>query len=292
MLLEDFQRRDVTVEGVRIATWIAGSGPPVLTLHGYPQTHVMWHAVAPALARDHTVVLTDLRGYGLSDHPPGGDDHAGYAKRTMAADQVGVMAGLGFDRFAVVGHDRGARVGHRLALDHPERVSALAVIDIAPTHHMVANTDLRMARAYFHWFFLAQAPPLPERLIGADPELWVTTQMHGAHGGGLDFHPEAVAAYLEAFSRPETITASCEDYRAALTIDFETDEADRGRRVACPLLALWGARGFVGARYDPLAVWREYADDVRGAGLPAGHFVPEEAPEEVIASLRDFLPME
>ncbi|MDQ6837286.1 MAG: alpha/beta hydrolase [Actinomycetota bacterium] len=290
MLLEDFDRRTVTVDGVRIATWVAGSGSPVLALHGYPQTHVMWHAVAPALAEDHTVVLTDLRGYGDSDQPAGGADHAGYAKRTMAADQVGVMAELGFDRFALVGHDRGARVGHRLTLDNPDRVSALAVIDIVPTHHMVATTDLAMAQAYFHWFFLSQRAPLPERLIGSDPELWLTAQMGAGHGGGDDFHPEAMAAYLEAFSRPGTITASCEDYRAAVTVDFETDGADRDRRVTCPLLVLWGDKGFIERRYDPLDVWRHYAEDVRGQALPSGHFVPEEAPEPVIDALRAFLP--
>lgn len=290
MLLETFERHDVTVDGVRIAAWVAGRGSPVLALHGYPQTHVMWHGVAPALADQHTVVLTDLRGYGDSDKPTGGSDHAGYAKRAMAADQVGVMAELGFDRFALVGHDRGARVSHRLALDNPDRVSALAVIDIAPTHHMVATTDLAMARAYFHWFFLSQNPPLPERLIGADPELWLTSQLRAGHAGSAQFHPEAVAAYLEAFARPETITASCEDYRAAVTIDFMTDEADRDRRVTCPLLVLWGDKGFIGYRYDPLAVWRQYAEDVRGHGLAAGHFVPEEAPGAVIAALQGFLP--
>jgi haloacetate dehalogenase len=289
MLLEDFERRDVTVGGVRIAAWVAGRGSPVLALHGYPQTHVMWHGVAPALAEDHTVVLTDLRGYGDSDKPPGGADHAGYAKRAMAADQVGVMAELGFDRFALVGHDRGARVGHRLALDHPDRLSALAVIDIAPTHHMVATTDLVMARAYFHWFFLSQRPPLPERLIGADPDLWLMAQLRAGHAGGVEFHPDAIAAYLEAFRRPETITATCEDYRAAVTVDFQTDEADRERRVTCPLLVLWGDNGFIGHRYDTLAVWRDYAVDVVGEGLPAGHYVPEEAPGPVITALRAFL---
>lgn len=289
MLLKDFERCDVNVEGVRIATWVAGSGSPILALHGYPQTHVMWHAVGPALAQDHTVVLTDLRGYGDSDKPEGGNDHAGYAKRAMAGDQVGVMDALGFSRFAVVGHDRGARVGHRLALDHPHKVTALAVIDIAPTHHMVATTDLAMARAYYHWFFLSQNPPLPEQLIGANPAVWLEGQLRAGHAGDtVAFHPEAVAAYLAAFSRPETISATCEDYRAAVTIDFATDETDRDRRVKCRLLVLWGDKGFI-ARYDPIAVWKHYADDVRGLALPAGHFVPEEAPEQVIAALRAFL---
>jgi haloacetate dehalogenase len=289
MLLEGFRRRDVTVDGVRIATWTAGDGPPVLLLHGYPQTHVMWHGVAPGLAEDHTVVLADLRGYGDSDLPPGGEDHAGYAKRAMAADQVGAMVELGFERFAVVGHDRGGRVAHRLALDHPERVTALAVLDIVPTHFTLVTADLRLARAYFHWFFLSQAPPLPERMIGADPLAWLEGCLHGWSAGGATFHPEALAAYREAFARPAAVAASCEDYRAAVTVDLDTDEGDRERRVACPVLALWGRDGFVGGRYDPVAAWGQYATDVRGAGLAGGHFLPEESTQETLVALRSFL---
>jgi pimeloyl-ACP methyl ester carboxylesterase len=199
MLLDGFRRSDVEVDGVRIATWVRGQGPPVLLLHGYPQTHVMWHVVAPRLVEGHTVVVTDLRGYGESDAPPGGDDHAGYAKRAMAADLVGVMGSLGFERFSVVGHDRGARVGHRMALDHPDRVDRLAVIDIAPTHHVFATADRALAQAYFHWFFLAQPGGLPERMIGADPDGWLVNQLERGHGGGAPFDPEARQAYLEAF---------------------------------------------------------------------------------------------
>jgi haloacetate dehalogenase len=287
--LEQFTRADQTVDGVRIATWVAGSGPPVLLLHGYPQTHVMWHAVAPALAADHTVVLTDLRGYGDSDKPPAGADHVGYAKRTMAADQVGVMAALGFDRFALVGHDRGARVAHRLALDHPGRVERVAVLDIAPTHHMVTTTDLRMARAYFHWFFLAQAPDLPERMIGADPAGWLRNQFARVHPGSRPLHPDAVAAYEAAFSDPAAIAASCEDYRAALTVDLADDEADRDRRVVCPLLVIWGEHGFIGARYQPVEVWRQYADNVEGTSVPTSHFVAEEDPEGTVSLLSGWL---
>ncbi len=289
MLLEGFESQRIDVEGVSIATWTAGSGPPLLALHGYPQTHAMWHAVAPALAERYTVVLTDLRGYGASDKPAAGDDHAAYAKRAMAADQVGVMSRLGYDRFAVVGHDRGGRVGHRMALDHPDHVDRLAVIDIAPTHHMVATTDLAVATSYFHWFFLAQPADLPERLIGGDPGAWLTNQLERGHGGGLPFHPEARQAYLDAFRHPDAIAASCEDYRAALTIDFRHDTESRRERVRCPLLVLWGARGFVARRYDVAQVWGDYADDVSAAALASGHFVPEEAPEEVIASLLAFV---
>jgi haloacetate dehalogenase len=289
MLLDGFCRSDVEVDGVRIATWVKGQGPPVLLLHGYPQTHVMWHVVAPRLVEEHTVVITDLRGYGESDAPPGGDDHAGYAKRAMAADQVGVMGSLGFEHFSVVGHDRGGRVGHRMALDHPARVDRLAVIDIAPTHHVFATADRAMAQAYFHWFFLAQPGGLPERMIGADPDGWLTDQLERGHGGGTPFDPEARQAYLTAFRRPGVVAASCADYQAAATVDFRTDDAEREARVACPLLVIWGERGFVGHHYDVVDVWRSYAGRVEGRGLPCGHFVPEECGPEVAAELLGFL---
>ncbi len=288
-LLDGFERRDVDAGGVRIATWSAGDGDPVLLLHGYPQTHLMWHAVAPALADGHRVVLADLRGYGESDKPPGGDDHAGYAKRAMASDQVEAMAALGHERFAVVGHDRGARVGHRLALDHPDRVSRLAVVDIAPTHHMVTTADLALGQAYFHWFFLAQPPDLPERMIGADPQRWLRHQLGRFHPGSVPIHPDALAAYLRAGSTPDAVAAACEDYRAALTIDLAHDEADRHRRVGCPTLALWGRHGFIADRYDPLAIWRSYADRVEGRAMASGHFVAEEDSAGTVAVLRDWL---
>lgn len=289
MYLEQFIRTDRTVDGIRIATWVAGSGPPVLLLHGYPQTHVMWHLVAPHLTAGHTVVLTDLRGYGDSDKPPAGPDHAAYSKRAMAADQVGVMTALGFDRFSLIGHDRGARVGHRLALDHPDRLERFAVLDIAPTHHMVTTTDLRMARAYYHWFFLAQPPDLPERMIGADPAAWLRGQFSRVGPTSRSLEAAAVDAYVAAFSDPAAIAASCEDYRAALTVDLADDEADRHRRVECPLLVLWGRHGFIGARYDPLEVWRSYAQDVVGRSVPTGHFIAEEDPDLAAAILTDWL---
>jgi haloacetate dehalogenase len=288
-LLEGFRRADVEVQGVRIATWVRGQGPPVLLLHGYPQTHVMWHAVAPVLAEEHTVVLTDLRGYGDSDAPPGGDDHGAYAKRTMAADQVGVMGSLGFEHFSVVGHDRGGRVGHRMALDHPARVDRLAVLDIVPTHHVFATADRALAQAYFHWFFLAQPGGLPERMIGADPDGWLTNQLERGHGGGAPFDPDARHAYLTAFRRPEVIAASCADYQAAATVDFRTDDDEREARVTCPLLVIWGEQGFVGARYDVLDVWRSYARRVEGRSLACGHFLPEECGPEVATELLGFL---
>jgi haloacetate dehalogenase len=288
-LLDGFARADRVVDGVRIATWVAGTGPPLLLLHGYPQTHLMWHAVAPRLIRRFTVVLTDLRGYGESDKPPAGPEHAAYAKRAMAADQVGVMAALGFDAFALVGHDRGGRVGHRLALDHPERVTRLAVVDIAPTHHMLTTADLALARAYFHWFFLSQPPDLPERMIGADPDAWTRSQLQRGWAATTPMDPEAMAAYLAAGRDPSAIAGACGDYRAALGVDLDHDQADRHRRVTCPLLVIWGQHGFIAARYDPVAAWCAYASDVRGVALPAGHFVPEEDPQGTLSALEDFL---
>ncbi len=288
-LLEGFERTTVDTGEATIAVRTGGAGPPVLLLHGYPQTQAMWHAVAPRLAEEYTVVLTDLRGYGDSSKPPGDPGHRTYSKRATARDQVEVMTRLGFERFSVVGHDRGGRVGHRLALDHPERVAKLAVIDIAPTHMMLHTADMQFALAYYHWFFLSQPYDLPERLIGADPDYWVRSKL-GAHGGGeRRFHPGALAEYLRCFRDPAAIHAGCEDYRAAASVDLDDDEGDMDARVGCPVLALWGDDGFVGRRYDVVAAWRERATDVTGHGLPCGHYVPEEAPYATCDSLRRFL---
>ncbi|HVL84838.1 MAG TPA: alpha/beta hydrolase [Pseudonocardia sp.] len=288
--LPGFTDHDVDVDGVRIHAAVGGSGPPLLLLHGYPQTHLMWHAVAPRLAARFTVVAADLRGYGGSSRPPGGDDHAAYAKRAMAADQVGLMERLGFERFAVAGHDRGARVVHRMCRDHPGRVTRAAVLDIVPTLHVFDHTDRALATAYYHWFFLSQPPDLPERLIGGAPEYYLRRCLAGWSRRDGAFDDGVVAEYVRAFADPATIAATCEDYRAGASIDLEHDRADP-RRVACPLLVLWGADGFVGRNYDVLGVWREQATDpslVSGRGLPGGHFVPEEAPEETFGELRAF----
>ncbi|HEX3825779.1 MAG TPA: alpha/beta hydrolase [Sporichthyaceae bacterium] len=285
----DFRHTRIQVPGVEIAVWSAGAGPPVLMLHGYPQTHAMWHRVAPVLAERFTVVAPDLRGYGASGKPPGSATHIEYAKRTMAADQVAVMDALGFDRFALVGHDRGGRVGHRLALDHPDRVERLAVLDIVPTLEVFRTTDEHLARAYFHWFFLAQPYDLPERLIGADPEYFLRFALRAWSGHPDSFDPGVVEEYVTAFRDPATVHASCEDYRAAASIDLEHDEADLDRRVACPVLVLWGGRGFVARRYDVLECWGRRAERVSGAALDCGHFVPEEAPERTAAALEEFL---
>jgi haloacetate dehalogenase len=289
---EDFRRRSVLAGGVRINTLVGGQGSPVLLLHGYPQTHVMWHHVAPRLAERHTVVLTDLRGYGDSGKPSGGAGHEGYAKRTMAWDQVLVMRDLGFDEFAVAGHDRGARVGHRMALDYPQAVTKLAVLDIVPTRHAFRTASMDFGLGYWHWFFLAQPEPLPEQLIGADPDGWIRGRLSTLRRGGEQFEGAAMDEYVRCFRDPAAIHASCEDYRAAATADLADDDAAvaRGQRVTAPLLALWGQHGFVGRHYDDvLGIWREYAVKVEGGALPCGHYLPEEAPAETTAALLDFL---
>jgi haloacetate dehalogenase len=261
----------------------------LLLLHGYPQTQIMWHRIAPALAERFTVVLTDLRGYGDSAKPPGGDNHEAYSKRAMAQDQVEVMTALGFEKFAVVGHDRGARVGHRLALDHPERVTKLAVLDIAPTLAMYERTDMAFASAYYHWFFLIQPYDLPERLIGADPDYYLEQKIGKWSKSEGCFEAAAMTEYKRCFRDPATIHATCEDYRAAAGLDLEHDRADLDRKLACPLLVLWGAEGVIERSYPVLEIWRERAEDVTGKALPCGHFLAEEAPAETLTELLDFL---
>ena len=287
-MLENFTTTQVETANATINLVHAGDGPPLLLLHGYPQTHTMWHLVAPTLAQHFTVVATDLRGYGDSSKPPGDPEHQMYSKRAMARDQLEVMAALGFERFAVIGHDRGGRVGHRLALDHPERVTCLVVLDIVPTYHVFKTIDQQMATAYYHWFFLAQPFDLPERLITAERRYYLHRKL-GGWGTGLDvFTPEALAEYDRCFD-PATIHASCEDYRAAASIDLEHDEADRGRKLELPLLALWGEKGRIHQAYDVLDVWRNYAEDVQGQALHAGHFLAEEEPEATAEALLGFL---
>ena len=287
-VIKGFEKRRQDVHGVEIAYAVAGSGPPLLLLHGYPQTHAMWHRIAPELARDYTVIAADLRGYGDSAKPPGGERHEAYSKKAMAADMAGLMTVLGHRRFAVLGHDRGARVTHRLALDHPDRLAAVSVMDICPTLHMYRTADDDFARAYYHWFFLIQPYDMPERMIGADPEYYLSKKMKKWSGGDF-LTPESFAEYQRCFSDPATIHATCEDYRAAAGIDLEHDEADRGRKVSLPLLAIWGSKGFVGRKYDVLAVWRDYAENVTGGAVTSGHYVAEEAPEETLALIRPFL---
>ncbi len=290
-VFDGFVQSRIRASGTEINLRMGGQGPPLLLLHGSPQTHVMWHKIAARLAERFTVVAPDLRGYGDSGKPPGGDNHEAYSKRAMAQDQVEVMAALGFERFAVVGHDRGARVTHRLALDHAERVNKAAVLDIAPTLTMYERTDMAFATAYYHWFFLIQPFDLPERLIGADPDYYMDKKMAAWQkaDGEAPFTEEALAEYKRCFRDPETIHAMCEDYRAAAGIDLAHDRADLARRIACPLLVLWGAKGVVERSYDVLEVWRERAERVTGRALPCGHFLPEEAPEETLTELLTFL---
>jgi haloacetate dehalogenase len=255
----------------------------------------MWHAVAPVLAREFTVVATDLRGYGESSKPPTTPDHEPYSKRAMARDQVAVMRHLGFERFSVVGHDRGGRVAYRMALDHPDRVQRLAVLDILPTGEHFRRADMRFGLGYWHWFFLAQPFDMPERVIGADPRVFFTRAWPRDSEGKPQpppyFAPEAVEDYLRCYLNPGTVHATCEDYRAGATFDFELDEADRtgGRRITCPVLVLWAVRGPLASWYDVLAVWRDWADDVSGMPIESGHYLPEEAPDATASALRAFL---
>lgn len=295
-LLPGFTHHDVEVShdhgGTTLRVATAGEGPPVLLLHGHPQNHLTWSRVAPELARDHTVVCPDLRGYGDSAKPRGGGDHAAYSKRTMAADVVALMASLGHERFAFVGHDRGGRVGHRAALDHPDAVSRLAVIDIAPTRTMYERTDMAFAAGYWHWFFLIQPEPVPERMIAADPDAFLRPHHDSQLVDPAAADPRLYADYLRCYSTPEMIHAICEDYRAAATIDLDHDRADADARVAVPLLALWGEAGLVGRTYDVLATWREKAADdalVTGRALAGRHSLQEEASEGVLAALRPWL---
>ena len=281
-----FETRNVG--DVDIAFRHAGSGPPLLLLHGFPQTNMMWHRIAPQLAEHFTVIAADLRGYGDSSAPPGDEGHANYAKRVMAADMVHLMQQLGHDGFMVAGHDRGGRVAHRMARDHADRVRRIAVLDIAPTATMYGQTDMRFATAYYHWFFLIQPSPLPERMIGADPKFYLHSKcgQWGRTAGAIT--DDAFADYLRCFERPETLHAMCEDYRAAATIDLVHDAKDADRKLDMPLLALWGEAGFVGTHYDVLAEWRQVARQVGGHGVPGGHYLPEEAPDETLAALLSF----
>jgi haloacetate dehalogenase len=284
-LFPGFRRFDIAAAGVSVHGVTGGSGPPLLLLHGFPQTHAIWHKVAQPLARRFTVVATDLTGYGDSGKPASDAEHTPYTKRAMAAVQVAVMAELGFYRFHLVGHDRGGRVAHRLALDHPERVASLAVLDIAPTRDMYRLAGDAFARAYWHWFFLIRPAPVPERLIGSDPDFYLRQHMSRGPSGVDIFDPRAFAEYRRCFGDPATIHAACEDYRAAATTDLSHDEADFDRRIACPLLALWGEAGAVGRCFDVPGLWRVRASEVTGQALPCGHYIPEEAPEALLAAL-------
>ncbi len=291
-MFNGFKTSKVQTTGATINVISGGQGLPVLLLHGNPQTHVMWHKIAPQLAREFTVVAADLRGYGDSSKPADGENHSNYSKRSMALDQVEVMHHFGFERFAVVGHDRGGRVGHRLALDHPDRITKLVVLDIVPTYTLLHNVNNEVATAFYHWFFLVQPSPFPETLIANNVEFYLKYMMFRDMSSRKIpswMGEDAFAEYLRCFRDPGVIHANCEDYRASASIDMKHDEEDLNRKIICPLLALWGERGAVHRMFDVLAVWRERAANVSGQPLPGRHFLPEEIPDETLAELLAFL---
>jgi haloacetate dehalogenase len=287
-LFPGFKKKRVRTSGATINLVTGGEGPPVLLLHGYPETHAMWHKVAPALARDYTVVCADLRGYGDSSKPKGLPDHSNYSKRAMAQDTAEVMTQLGHRTFHLVGHDRGGRVAHRLARDHGARVRSLAVLDISPTLKVFESTSQALATAFYHWFFLIQKAPLPERMIGRMRAEYLLRRIGRGAVGLRVFPPAVVREYLRCFDA-RGVHATCEDYRAAAGIDLVHDRKDKGRKLAMPVLALWARHSPVGTMFDCLADWREVARDVRGKELNCGHFLPEEKPAQVLAELRRFL---
>lgn len=286
---EKIEKQYINVaKNINIAICSKGAGPPLLLLHGYPQTGYMWHKIAPRLAEDFTVVVADLRGYGDSDKPTSSEDHAVYSKRAMAADMMAVMTALGHSQFFIAGHDRGGRVAHRLARDYPQAVTKLAVLDIAPTAMMYDTTDMHFATSYYHWFFLIQPAPFPETLIGSDPKFFLESKMQHWGKDRTAITNDAFDEYLRCFSNPDTIHASCEDYRASASIDLEHDAADVGLKLDIPLLVLWGATAMVGNKYDMLCAWQEVATDVTGFAVPGGHYLPEESPDETYQALLDF----
>jgi haloacetate dehalogenase len=289
-MFEGFEHLRIPTKEAEIDTVKKGTGPPLLLVHGYPQTKAMWHKIAPGLAERFTVVATDSRGYGASSRPPSGEGHLAYSKRRMATDLVEVMRSLGFERFAVAGHDRGGRVAYRMALDHPESVRKLAVLDIVPTYEQFAAVDRQAALGSFHWYFLAQPAPFPERLIGADPEYFIRHMLRAWAGAPTSFSDVALDEYIRSFKDPEVIRASCEDYRAGAYVDCQLDEADlkAGKKIACPVLAIWGDRGRSHKRREVIETWRRWTDDVQGEGLPCGHFLAEEAPDATRAALETF----
>jgi haloacetate dehalogenase len=287
-LFPGFEKRRIKTSGATINLEVGGEGPPVLLLHGYPQTHALWHKVARKLARDYTLVCPDLRGYGDSAKPKGLPDHSNYSKRAMALDMVEVMESLGYIKFHIVGHDRGGRVGHRLARDHGRRVRSLTVLDISPTLKMYQSTNFSFAKAYYHWFSLIQETPMPERMLRGHASWYVPSRLGRGKSRLKHFDKRAVVEYVRAFKDPRTIHGTCEDYRASATIDLVHDRKDLKKKLRMPLLALWGRQGVIEALFDCLADWREVASDVRGRALQCGHFIPEEKPDDLVAELRRF----
>lgn len=279
-----------TEPGIEIHGIQAGNGPPLLLLHGHPQTLAIWHTIATELAKKYTVIATDLRGYGDSTKPEGLADHSNYSKRVMAADQVSVMAQLGFEKFAILAHDRGARVAHRLVRDYPEKVNRMMLLDIAPTLAMYEKTDREFAQAYFHWFWYIQPTPLPEKMMGTDPAFYIRSVMGNRNPGSAIFDPRAQAEYERCVSLPGAIHGFCEDYRASAGIDLDHDRQSiaQGNKITCPLLVLWGEYGVVQRCFDPLAEWQSVATNVKGESVPSGHYIVEEVPQVVLTKALDF----
>jgi haloacetate dehalogenase len=288
-----FKQKQITVHSedgpIDISYLVGGSGPALLLLHGFPQTKAIWHHVAPELAKHFTVIASDLRGYGGSSKPYGKSDHSTYSKRSLAADQHALMKALGHDYFFLLGHDRGGRVSHRMAMDFPASIQKLMVLDISPTLTMYENTSMEFARGYWHWFFLIQADPIPETMIGANPEFWLKNHM-GRHGGTSIFSPDCWDEYLVGASNPQSMHAMCEDYRAASTIDLVHDRADReqGRKLSMPLRVLWGEHGLVNKCFKPIEDWQRLATEVSGKTVSCGHYIPEELPHELVIEAKKF----
>lgn len=290
-MFEGFEDTHITLRsGITVRIRIGGKGKPLLLLHGYPQTSACWHKVVPSLVENgFRVIAPDLRGYGRSDKPVSDTGHLTYSKRMMAEDQILLMQALGYERFLLAGHDRGARVAFRAALDYPESIERLALLDIAPTDEMYALTDRDFATGYYHWFFLIQPSPLPERLISAESDFYLKSKLAAWGRSGMDVYSHAaMTEYMQSFRDPACIHATCEDYRAAATIDLVDDKADAHRKLDMPLLVLWGTKGLVGKLYDVEKLWRKRAINITGKGLPAGHFLPEEAPEETVEEFLRF----
>jgi haloacetate dehalogenase len=288
-MLANFKQKTIDTNEVKINTFIAGKGFPILLLHGYPQNHYMWHKIAPRLAQEFTVVVTDLRGYGDSSKPAGKSEHSNYSKRSLARDQVEVMSRLGYEEFYLIGHDRGARVAHRLTLDYPEKVKKLVILDIIPTYELYATSDREFATAYYHWFFLIQPYPFPETLISAKTEYFLRHCLQSWSKNFAAFTTDALAEYIRCFNNSATIHATCEDYRAGATIDLIHDELDMNQKISCPVLVLWGSKGIIGRKYDVVSSWKKRASNVKGIAIDCGHFLPEEAPEETYLAIQKFL---
>ena len=289
-MFKNFQKQTFSSASISTNYVVGGSGPPLLLLHGYPQTYFIWHKIASELSNKYTVVASDLRGYGDSSKPISDKKHASYSKRAMAKDQVQLMSHLGFDRFLVAGHDRGGRVGHRMTLDYPGVVEKLVVMDIAPTYTMYMTADMDFAKSYYHWFFLIQPADIPERMIGADPEFYLNKKFKQWGKDSNAFSKKAFSEYLRCFTS-ETIKASCEDYRASASIDLEHDQIDidNNNKIECPMMVIWGDKGYVGNKYDIITEWKKFATHVVGYSLPCGHYLPEEAPNETLQALVTFL---